>query len=177
MPESLPDAFDAPILATAGGVSYELPLMEFDDLSALGRQVFAEIKAQKLRKLPLTATQEQREGITRFYDDQEADVDTLGKWVFTMPGTRAFLRLSLKKLNVPQVDADKWIYRHARENGWRDGTAFLAARVSALFPPIRDAAKAGPAGNPPAGEQQAAGETGSSAGVSSNESAASPQAA
>lgn len=175
MPESLPDAFDAPIPATAGGKSYELPLMDFDDLSALGRQVFAEVKARKLKQLPLTSSQEQRDNIIRFYDDQEADVDTLARWVFTLPGCRAFLRRSLGKLKVPAAEAETWIMRHARENGWRDGTAVLAARVSGLFPPKP---KEAPPGNPPTGEAGAtAGETGSSAAATSSESAVSPPGA
>jgi hypothetical protein len=171
MSDSLPDAFDAPIPATAGGKSYELPLMDFDDLSALGRQVFQEVKARKLRQLPLTATQEQRDSLLRFYDDQEADVDTLARWVFTLPGCRAFLRRSLKKLKVSDAEADAWILRHARENGWRDGTAVLAARVSGLFPPKKEEA---PAGNVPAGADDG---TGPLSDASSSESAASPQAA
>jgi hypothetical protein len=171
MPETLSDAFEAPIPATAGGKSFDLPLLDVDDLSFLGRQIYAQAMQVRLRKLPLTASQTERDNIIRYYEDMEADVDTLSKWVFTLPGTFAFIRRSFSKLKISGPEADAWTKRHARENGWQSGTCILAAKLSGLFPPERKEAQKG---NPPAG---AAGDsTGSSADASSNESAGNPPA-
>lgn len=134
MPEGLLDAFDAPIAVTLGGTEYLLPLLDLDDVTAIGRQMTAAAKAAELKNLPVTATPEQRAAVSRAYDGRDVQVDDITAHLFTLPGASAFLRRSLAKATPKPDDAGKWVTAFGRANGWQ-AVVVLARRVSGMFPP------------------------------------------
>lgn len=127
-----PDAFDAPLVEVVGGESVTFPLLTFDDLLRLCRELHGERKLKAINALALTDVAGRRQ-VSAWYDDNEPDVEELARYVITLPGARHFLRASLAKSG--RTDADAVIVRLAASRGWR-GVASLACRVSALFEPL-----------------------------------------
>jgi hypothetical protein len=169
--EAFADALDAPIIEVMAGSERTLPLMELDDLATIARRIANQQKEKALAALPLTASDEEKQAIIRFYNDKPADIDTVTSFVFDIKGAPAFIDWSLEKGGVKDPkERQRCIRDYGRRNGWRS-VADLARRVSALFPPP-NTIKGKPDPNPQAGQNPAKDETGGDSGSPSNESRA-----
>lgn len=132
MPEGYSSAADVPLEELVGDEWVRFPLLASDDLAVLGRKIQKDRAAKAMKDLPATATAE-REQVRQWYEDNEASIEDLSRYVWTVDGSVAALDRSLEAAGETPERRKAVIAKLKRTRGLQ-GVAVLATEVSTLGP-------------------------------------------
>lgn len=118
------------MVVTIAGETVSLPVLDIEDLLALGREVLHERKLAELKPIPIQDTAG-RQNVTAFYDSAELEIDDLIKLTLTLSGAKRFIVAAAKKGGMD--DPDAFATKAAKALGFRS-MINLAAMVSGIWP-------------------------------------------